>query len=299
MRVVPRPDSSAVTVVRAGGAAVPDTCGEDRPLTTAENPGAILRAAREAHGLSLRDVSRSTKISPGLLLAIEQMRFDRLPARIFTRGFIKAYAHEVGLDSEEIANRYLAGTVPSSAPTERHAHHVTSSRPNRSSDDVARFLMDRNGPRYAWLMTVLAMLGLVGYLWSFARQSEEQSRTEIAGAVASSDATPADGRAASGDQPAPATLGDDTPIGPLVIELAPKGPCWLAAAVDGTPQFARLLRAGERETIEAHDELVLRVGDPGTLVFSINGRPGRLLGIPGEPINVTITRQNFRQFLGT
>jgi hypothetical protein len=35
------------------------------------------------------------------------------------------------------------------------------------------------------------------------------------------------------------------------------------------------------------------------LVFSINGRPGRLLGIPGEPINVTITRQNFRQFLGT
>ncbi len=291
--------SDSSTVVLAGGVGLPDTCGDDRALSTLENPGAILRAAREAHGLSLRDLARTTKISPTLLIALEQMRFDRLPARIFTRGFVKAYAREVGLDSEEMANRYLVGTVPDAAPPVEPDDGGSSARPHPFRGDAARFLVDTNTARYAWLMTGLAMLGLVGYLWSFARQSGDQTPTEYTGPVASSDATPADGRSTSGNDAAAATLGDDTPIGPLVIELAPKGPCWLAAAADGTPQFARLLQAGEREVIEAHDDLVLRVGDPGTLVYSINGRPGKLLGTPGEPVNVRITRRNFREFLGS
>src|SRR5262245_5433424 len=108
------PDSSAV--VRVGGSRPPDTCAEDRPSTSAENPGAILRVAREALGLSLVDLSRATKISTSLLSAVEQMRFDRLPALIYTRGFIKAYAREVGLDAEEIASRYFAGTRPVEPP---------------------------------------------------------------------------------------------------------------------------------------------------------------------------------------
>ena len=291
-------DSS--TVVRAGGAIVPDTCGEDRPLTSVENPGAILRAAREAHGLSLRDLSRSTKISPTLLTALEQMRFDRLPARIFTRGFVKAYAREVGLDSEEMANRYLPGTVPMESPMESHvARGPVPIERHVPRNDAARFLVDRHAARYAWLMTGVAMVGLVGYLWSFARQSPEQAPIELSGLVASSDATPADGRATSGNDAAAAALDDDMPIGPLVIQLNARGPCWLAAAVDGTPMFARLFQAGQSQTIEAHDELVLRVGDPGTLVYSVNGRAGRLLGEPGEPINIRITRRNFREFLGT
>jgi hypothetical protein len=143
----------------------------------------------------------------------------------------------------------------------------------------------------------VAVLGLVGYLWSFARQSADQAPPETVGEVARADATPADARTSADNDAAAATLGDETPIGPLVIQLTPKGPCWLAAAVDGTPRFARLLQAGESETIEAHDELVLRVGDPGTLVYSINGRMGRLVGEPGEPINIRITRDNFRQFI--
>ena len=286
--------------MRGGGAEVPDTCGEDRPLKTAENPGAILRAAREAHGLSLRDLSRSTKISFVLLTALEQMRFDRLPALIFTRGFVKAYAREVGLDPEEMANRYHAGTMSADALTELRVRRVPPPSGQRErSRDPGRFLTDNHPARYKWLVTAVAMVGLVGYLWSFARQSAEQRPPEIAGAVASPDATPADGRSADANDAAAAALGDDTPIGPLVIQLTPRGPCWLAAAVDGTPRFARLLRAGDSETIEAHDELVLRVGDPETLVYSINGRTGRSVGQPGEPINIRITRNNFRQFLGS
>jgi hypothetical protein len=91
----------------------------------------------------------------------------------------------------------------------------------------------------------------------------------------------------------------ETPVGPLQFELTPHGPCWLAAAADGNPVFARLLQAGDQERIEVHDELVLRVGDPGALAFTINGHAGRTLGRPGEPINVRITKDNFRDFISS
>jgi hypothetical protein len=71
----------------------------------------------------------------------------------------------------------------------------------------------------------------------------------------------------------------------------------LTANVDGTPVVAKLLQAGERHTLEASEELVLRVGDPGAVSFSINGQAGRPFGRAGEPVNVRITKDNFRDFL--
>ena len=57
-----------------------------------------LRHARERLGLSLRDISDRTKIRTSILSSIERNEIDRLPPPIFTRGFVRAYAREVGLD---------------------------------------------------------------------------------------------------------------------------------------------------------------------------------------------------------
>ena len=42
---------------------------------------------------------------------------------------------------------------------------------------------------------------------------------------------------------------------------------------------------------------MLRVGDPGALVYTLNGVRGRQLGAPGEPVTVTITRENYEAML--
>jgi len=70
--------------------------------------GATLRDARERHGLSLESVSVKTKIRVDQLRALEDNAFERLPAGIFARGSIRAYAREVGLDSEQIVSSYRA-----------------------------------------------------------------------------------------------------------------------------------------------------------------------------------------------
>src|SRR5215831_7237230 len=69
--------------------------------------GLELRQARERRGLTLAHISSTTKISRPVLQAIEASDGIHLPALVFTRSFVKAYAREVGLDPEETVRRYL------------------------------------------------------------------------------------------------------------------------------------------------------------------------------------------------
>ena len=70
--------------------------------------GDKFRKAREKKELSLDDVSNVTKIGARMLQAIEEENFEQLPGGVFNRGFIRAYAKHLGLDSEEAVNDYLA-----------------------------------------------------------------------------------------------------------------------------------------------------------------------------------------------
>ncbi|HWJ48617.1 MAG TPA: RodZ domain-containing protein [Candidatus Udaeobacter sp.] len=70
--------------------------------------GEKFRKAREKKELSLDDVSNVTKIGTRMLQAIEEEHFDLLPGGVFNKGFIRAYARHLGLDSEDAVNDYLA-----------------------------------------------------------------------------------------------------------------------------------------------------------------------------------------------
>ena len=70
--------------------------------------GDKFRKARESKELSLDDVANVTKISTRMLQAIEEEHFDQLPGGVFNRGFIRAYAKHLGLNSEDAVNDYLA-----------------------------------------------------------------------------------------------------------------------------------------------------------------------------------------------
>ena len=70
--------------------------------------GEKLRKQREQRGLELDAISNSTKISPRMLRALEDEHFDQLPGGVFNKGFVRAYARQVGLDEEEAIAEYLA-----------------------------------------------------------------------------------------------------------------------------------------------------------------------------------------------
>jgi cytoskeletal protein RodZ len=71
--------------------------------------GTRLREARRERRLTLDDVARRTKIPVGTLRAIDCNDVARLPRGIFFRGFVRAYAAEVGLNPEELLQESTAG----------------------------------------------------------------------------------------------------------------------------------------------------------------------------------------------
>jgi flagellar biosynthesis protein FlhG len=69
--------------------------------------GALLRKAREAHGVEIQDIANITKISPMHLRAIESEDVEALPAPVYVRGFLQQIAKALQLDPTQVTKTYL------------------------------------------------------------------------------------------------------------------------------------------------------------------------------------------------
>ena len=68
--------------------------------------GSSLREARVRQGLDFPELEQLTKIRPKYLRALEDERFDILPAPTYVRGFLRSYADAVGLDPQPFVDEY-------------------------------------------------------------------------------------------------------------------------------------------------------------------------------------------------
>lgn len=69
--------------------------------------GARLRRARLRRGIELGQISEITKVNPDYLIAIEEENFEGMPAPVYVRGFVVAYAQVLGLDAAVVADSYM------------------------------------------------------------------------------------------------------------------------------------------------------------------------------------------------
>jgi len=76
------------------------------------SPGAQLRAAREARGLSIEEAADRLRLSEALVLAMEEDRFGLLGAPVFARGHLRSYAALVGAPERDVMAAFDIGEVP-------------------------------------------------------------------------------------------------------------------------------------------------------------------------------------------
>jgi cytoskeleton protein RodZ len=257
--------------------------------------GADLRHAREQRGWSLEQLSNRTRITVSKLAAIEANSFDRLPDGFYRRAFLRAYAREVGLDTERVVDAYRAQCAEHTQPA---ATEVASARRTPTS----RRRLDRLSPGIQVLL--LAILGTTAAIaLTFVTSRQAPSSIAISTQTPLTNDKPHDGEppavGTGGASASAASTATQAAIGhvPLVMEVQAEGPCWLGATADGERLVYRVLNKGERVTLQAHDELVLRIGDAGAFRFTINGIPGRRLGDAGDDLTLRLTPSNFRSYL--
>ena len=125
--------------------------------------GEELARARAARGLSIAEVAQLMKFAPRQIEALEQERFEDLPAGAFARGMVRSYARVLKLDPEPLV-RMMAARVPPPA----HAATVASVQRPIPITDNAR----RTNLIYAALsLAILGVIAAVVFEWQSERSN--------------------------------------------------------------------------------------------------------------------------------
>jgi transcriptional regulator with XRE-family HTH domain len=96
----------------------PERSGEppEQGATPEERLAAFARwltRERELRGLSRDEVTRATKLAPGVVEALESGEEARMPPRAYVVGYLRSYAAAVGLGADEVVLRYEEVAAPS------------------------------------------------------------------------------------------------------------------------------------------------------------------------------------------
>jgi cytoskeleton protein RodZ len=212
--------------------------------------GEELRKQREIRQISLREISDATKISIRFLEGIERNDFSHLPGGQFTKGFIRAYARHVGIDSEKMIEAY-----------DEELHR---------QDEEARTARDGE-PRegLGWKTSYTVVLAAVGSLillvalavWVVTvlrSPAKSQSRDAAAGSS----------QAAGSHSPAPATDQAPPPEAPFSMQLSCLSPVTARVTCDGQLAYEGELQAGDLRSAKCQGELKVTMGDQ--LALTVN-----------------------------
>lgn len=245
--------------------------------------GEELRREREIRGISLKEIADATKISKRFLEAIERNDHKTLPAPVFTRGFVREYARYLGLNSEEIVNRYnYAAAGDDRIEKGPHFEHVAQLpvHPNETRREPKRGIppayarVDRN----IWvLIAIVAVLGAVTW---FALRHKKDARTdaEIAAHPIVSPRVSANGAPAF--RTATPSTATDAALH-LVVDLADAS--WITLEADGKTVLNDELMKGEHRTFDAQNEFRFKtIGNAAGVKLTLNGVSMPPLGPDGK-----------------
>jgi len=282
-----------------------------------------LKAVRESKGLTLKDLSLSTKVSYSNLNAIEKQKFELLPEPIYARAFICAYAGALDIDDKELLSFY--------------GKYLEGLEPTEDENELLKKLAGEKHPTglWIWLTIVSCVIVLTGFFFLYQwnkddhREITERSHVEdihsFSGDVSAAkeddniieedktletdnthhkSLSVADGMKDTGqevredeqskienDQPKEETASDETVTGKegsytLVIEASEL--TWIQISKDEEPLFEVMLRPGDRITEETSEKFDLIIGNAAGVNVSFQGKPLGSLGEHGEVVHLTL-----------
>ena len=217
--------------------------------------GNSLREARLRQGLDFPEAEQATKIRSKYLRALEDERFELLPAQTYVKGFLRTYAEFLGLDGQLYVDEYNSRFVV--------GEDETPSRPRRSS---ARPQGDRHR-RVESRVVLLALLAialvtaLVIAAWKSGDGGQETAIPNLA-------------KSPPAAQPAVKRKRRTIRVARLLV-TATRGNSWLevhAGSATGKLLFQGTLEQGQRQRF-VRRRIWLNVGAVENLDLKLNGKP--------------------------
>ncbi|MER5888969.1 helix-turn-helix domain-containing protein [Streptomyces sp. NPDC001941] len=237
---------------------------DDRPSI-----GRALQQARIAAGLTVDEVSTSTRVRIPIVHAIEQDDFSRCGGDVYARGHIRTLARAVGLDPAPLVSQYDGehGGRPSPTPAaplfEAERIRPEPRRPNWTAAMVA---------------AIVAVIGFVGFTVFSGNDSGDQAKGHVAEGPAP-EQKPTPKATPSKAAPKPKPLPSDSAIAAVpkdkvtVRMTAVSDKSWISAkSHNGKLLFDGLLLKGESKTFQDDERLDLILGNAGATELFVNGK---------------------------
>ncbi len=258
--------------------------------------GEELRRERELREVSREQLAAATKVSLRHLDALENGRFDQLPAAVFSKGFVRVIALHLGLDAERstaafrhVFARWEEEKAKAATRGETTTSRVRLSQPRRavSSSTTVRAL------------GIAILLAAVTGGAAFLRTRGGPHRAPLANApVARAESGPASLALPPAVAAATVALPVDAPGGSSALArsgrtltLSFKDECWAEVFVDGKIVVRGLFPKGAKREFSGGGTFTLTLGNAGVVEVAVDGRSLDPIGGEGEVVkNYVISR---------
>ncbi len=221
-----------------------------------ESVGYYLKRTREVREIELEDVAKKTKISVRFLKAIEEGKWDILPGEVFIKGFLRTYASYLGLNPEELVQRYLQ---------ERKVEEKPLVETVKSKSFNLKII---------WVALGIFFLFFLLILFIIPRKNKKEERSVVL----------EEGTKKEIIQEKPKESFEEKKDILNKIELLFTRYCWLRVEIDGKNVFEGFKGAGDKLEYNFKENFILKVGDAGALQVIKDGVPQPRLGEDGQPV---------------
>ena len=255
--------------------------------------GKYLRDSREQKGIRLDEVAGRTKINLRYLEDLEEGRFERLPAPIFTIGFLKQYAQCVGLDPQDVIALY------------RQIRQGQGAAKQENLSGKAWWSQKRSYLIMATLVAILVLLWLslqpetppngerVRSIRLPRSSPEEMNKERLRKELNLEPESPADSATirtlfSTQAEVAPgADLSEALPAGlPVTITIQALRKTWVQVTVDDSPPAQLDLEAGNQLSYQAERRIALKIGNGNGVRVFYHGKVLENLGREDEVVHV-------------
>lgn len=272
--------------------------------------GAKLKQQREQRGITLEEISHSTKIGTRMLHALEEDHFDQLPGGIFNKGFIRAYARCLDMDEEQVIADYLVAAGEAEpetqnrpvvvAPIETRMETEPGPAANLPWGVIAAVLLAialgfaawglysggtgkltrRDGHASSASQTTAAKPAESGSPASTARQGPTTNQASATKLSSSSTAVPAKTSAIAS--------------APLSLRINLREDSWISITADGHESTRGTLTAPAERSVQARKEIIVKVGNAGAVDFEFNRKKIPTQGVNGEVQTIVFDTTGWR-----
>ena len=295
--------------------------------------GERLRRQREMRGVSLEEISQSTKIGTRSLKAIEDEDFEKLPGGIFNKGFVRAYARFLGLDEEQIVgdfeeawNAYEDARTPQVllVPEEeqkksgsgslwvtvvllivitaaaagwyryqRMRNQVAAPSTSEPNSSSSVPANSENPPSSQSPATPPAPPPVQNGADSRGSQGSPASQAETALEGPKVTATGASSAASTKSTQTPASKAESS--APIQLQVFAREDSWLSVSADGKDLGQGILSAQKTRSIRAQKEVRLKIGNLAGVEISFNGQSVDVDGQPKQVKELIFTTEGLQQ----